>query len=877
MKTIIERRRYERIPHSGTAPFTRSVKYKRAREKPNYQFNRSMRPLKNLLAISLALASALAAAAAGGMPIKVSFGLDGTNHVHLAWAATPGATYVLNSTTNLLGSWQPTTLTATNNSIALSLPGDSSARFFHVVKLDTQGPEIYRTSPMDKAICVDPQSVLRAWLRDPAGVNTNSINLAVGANQSVGLNDPRLRYSADGVLTYTPGTNEVLGALGQKLAVSLWVADTLGNQTTNFTWRFQLALPTVLSSNIVLLGSSSNGPAGLKLIATDGTNFTYSYTGSFCGLTNGLQLVNPDPSAGYTCTVAGFTDNPANHTVVVATRPTPLAELLDQGSLASGSFADVTAVRSKSAAAGLQLNYSVPLDRILYQDANLLVEILQGSALNLGTELKLAANFEHFSLTAFEGSLEGTADLALNLHALAYGAVDFAGSTALIMPIRRTYFRLIGCVPVWVDLVFEVNAGYTASLAAQAGFTTGIGASKQIIFGKHWDRSTGWTPILENPDFGFAFVPPAWQIEGSADVRVYVQPKVTLLVYSTVGVTGDLKPYAELAYTVQLTPPQCDLGLYAGLDCDLALNLTVWDSKWDQVPSTTFSLIPRTLLWHTDCVDGAPRIIQEPADQNVTVGSEARFSVGVQGAQPLSYQWLRDGLPLTDDGRVSGSTNATLRLPDAQAGDVGGYHVHVSNSYGSTNSSVALLTVTTNLFLLSIRTSGTGSGTVTADPSGPLYATGTVVTVTATPNTGSVFAGWSGAATGTNAAILIMDADKSLTATFNLPNTPVVVEGYYTGSYSGTTRSGRILSGPIAFRAYDFTAVWVTAPAEGDGYWGGGGVGDDVWFFCSTHSPTDFYEFNGTFSLSPAGQVIASGQFTETIWTGSGTWSASQQ
>ena len=101
------------------------------------------------------------------------------------------------------------------------------------------------------------------------------------------------------------------------------MADTLGNQTTNFTWSFQLALSPVLSTNIVFLGGTNPAPCNLTLLSTNGDYFTFSYTGSCC-LTNGMQLVNTNLYTGYARTVAQLHQlscqqyrrgpNPANHT-----------------------------------------------------------------------------------------------------------------------------------------------------------------------------------------------------------------------------------------------------------------------------------------------------------------------------------------------------------------------------------------------------------------------------------------------------------------------------------------------------------------------------------------------------------------------------------
>ncbi|QOX80502.1 DUF1566 domain-containing protein [Trichlorobacter lovleyi] len=71
---------------------------------------------------------------------------------------------------------------------------------------------------------------------------------------------------------------------------------------------------------------------------------------------------------------------------------------------------------------------------------------------------------------------------------------------------------------------------------------------------------------------------------------------------------------------------------------------------------------------------------------------------------------------------------------------------------------------------------GTGSGTITGSPvsascsSGSctsLHDQGTVVTLTATPNAGSLFVGWSGACTGSGTCSVTVDAAKTVTATFD--------------------------------------------------------------------------------------------------------------
>jgi len=93
-----------------------------------------------------------------------------------------------------------------------------------------------------------------------------------------------------------------------------------------------------------------------------------------------------------------------------------------------------------------------------------------------------------------------------------------------------------------------------------------------------------------------------------------------------------------------------------------------------------------------------------------------------------------------------------------------------------TMSAAKSVTATFNVikYTLTVGKAGTGSGTVTSSPSGincgttcsTSFNSGTVVTLTATPATGSTFAGWSGACTGTGSCKMTMNAAESVTATF---------------------------------------------------------------------------------------------------------------
>jgi hypothetical protein len=92
-------------------------------------------------------------------------------------------------------------------------------------------------------------------------------------------------------------------------------------------------------------------------------------------------------------------------------------------------------------------------------------------------------------------------------------------------------------------------------------------------------------------------------------------------------------------------------------------------------------------------VVSSPAITTPPANVAAVAGTNVSFTVTAAGSAPLTYQWLKNGAPLTDGGNVSGSATATLNLFAVGNGDAASYSVAVSNSLGGVISPAATLTV----------------------------------------------------------------------------------------------------------------------------------------------------------------------------------------
>ncbi len=177
--------------------------------------------------------------------------------------------------------------------------------------------------------------------------------------------------------------------------------------------------------------------------------------------------------------------------------------------------------------------------------------------------------------------------------------------------------------------------------------------------------------------------------------------------------------------------------------------------------------------------------------------TQRQLSVNFGGAGQGSVTSNPAGISCT-----TGSANCTAQYPSGSqvtltATPASGYEF--SGWSGCSSSSSASIPVAMNsnqsctanfavaLRKVSVTTAGNGTGTVTSVPAGIActsgnsaqctanFALNSTVTLTATPGSGSIFAGWSGCTTSPSLGIAIaVDADKSCTATFRAPIVPQV-------------------------------------------------------------------------------------------------------
>ena len=175
---------------------------------------------------------------------------------------------------------------------------------------------------------------------------------------------------------------------------------------------------------------------------------------------------------------------------------------------------------------------------------------------------------------------------------------------------------------------------------------------------------------------------------------------------------------------------------------------------------------------------------------DVTVGQTPTYSQNViqlvapQSTYTYSIDTLANGngiptgMTLNMNGILSGTPFAT------GAADVNGYQVSHTYTFGvcatdtfSRNTTTPCPQTTINVLPtnVTVTLAGTGSGTVTPSPTGNScgancyegFASGSSITLTANPASGSTFTGWSGACSGTSSCTLSAKGSMAVTATFS--------------------------------------------------------------------------------------------------------------
>lgn len=122
---------------------------------------------------------------------------------------------------------------------------------------------------------------------------------------------------------------------------------------------------------------------------------------------------------------------------------------------------------------------------------------------------------------------------------------------------------------------------------------------------------------------------------------------------------------------------------------DLALSSPIGTSSDVAFGNNVFVAATLGKIFRSGQISGteAIRFVKQPLSTAVSQGGTAHFTVQVQGSDPITYQWRRNGTNLTDQ------TSGSLTLTNLTSSMAGNYDVQVTNPAGTFTSDTATLTV----------------------------------------------------------------------------------------------------------------------------------------------------------------------------------------
>ncbi len=217
-------------------------------------------------------------------------------------------------------------------------------------------------------------------------------------------------------------------------------------------------------------------------------------------------------------------------------------------------------------------------------------------------------------------------------------------------------------------------------------------------------------------------------------------------------------------------------------------------------------------------------ITGQPVNVTQCEGTNAVFTVLTTGTGPVSYQWRKGGVALTDGGKISGSSTATLTVSNIATADEGSYDVLVTGLCSNVTSTVALLGVDDNVV-------------ITGQPANVTQCEGTTAVFSVTATGTGISYQWrkDGAALSNTPAI-----SGVYTSTLTINNIQTANEGTYDVVVSGTclpaTSTGAVLAvndkpvitmQPVSVVQCEGTTATFSVTATGTGLsyqWRKGGV-----------------------------------------------------
>ncbi len=665
-------------------------------------------------------------------------GADAEKPKRVIWSTEPGIRYELQESTTLESdSWTtvdgfPSEAEALAQQHAFETSGDR--RFFRIVELDEQPPELVELSPGNDAFGVGRFNAVTAELTDKTGIDPALVSLSINSGPAITLSDPALSLT-DGVLVYDLAGETALGGYGETITFSLAVADLLGNATA-YNWTFALEREIEVVPNLFVFGSPTAVRAGQKLAGPAATvaarfggpvrmnepptEWTIDTVDALSVVVAYTSVEAPTFSVGQKISnlaparleeifyreITAVTVDETAKTVTLQTSDLELPDLMPEGSFTFGENAELlefdedgnlVAMRSLTIelpSIGEDFSGSTiyPVDE--GDDSNIEVKLIEARAL-FHPSVTLALETQAGEIERFSARAEGRFDLSV----VPQLTISNSSSKEFSKELWRHGFWVwtaVGYVPVGVEIAASITANASIEVGAEATFTTGFRQTASMgtegVYVKNaspsvtWDRWFQLDPLQQ--------VPLTYSITGNGMVSVALVPQIDVRLYGAAGLYLNVDPKLELSGSATMTDGVITeanwlLGAYADINAGLSL-IGFDNSELPALPP--FRFFTREWGESYSAAEMIPlAITRQPLSQSARAGDTVVFAVEAVGTGELDYQWHHNGQLLP------AQTHRELRLTGVTSNTGGQYRVCVTDDHETLNSAVAILNLTNSL------------------------------------------------------------------------------------------------------------------------------------------------------------------------------------
>ena len=594
---------------------------------------------------------------------------------------------------------------------------------------DTTPPVVSTTSPANGATDVPINSSISATFSEVMDASTITT-----ATFTVSGVSGTVAYSGT-TATFTPSTN-LASSTTYTATITTGAKDLAGNSiVSNYVWSFTTG--TVAGSVLTVTksgtgtGTVTSSPAGINCGATCSSSFNSGTT----------VTLTATPAAG--STFSGWSGDPdcTDGVVTIDTSKTCTATF---NALSFGAVTNFAVGALPFSVAIADLNMDSKPDLAVANASSNNVSILIGTGTgSFGSATNFAVGSAPQSVAIGDLNMDGKPDLAVaNLNSnnvsilIGTGTGSFGAATNFA----------VGSFPVSIAIA-DLNMDSKPDLAVANDLSNNV----SILIGTGTGSFGSATNVAVGA-FPHSVAIGDLNMDGKPDLAVANAGSDNVSIQLGTG-TGSFG--AATYFAVGNYPHSISIG---DLNLDGKPDLAVANASSDNV----------SILINQFAAPSALTITKLGTGSGTVTSSPAGIDCGVDCSEPYNSGTV---VTLTATPAIGSVFAAWSGDPDCTDGII------TMDTNKTCTATFNLSTV--QQFALTVNKQGTGSGTVTSSPAGincgtdctEVYNSGTSVTLTATPDAGSVFAGWTGACTGTGNCAITMDAAKTVTATFNLQGT----------------------------------------------------------------------------------------------------------